>query len=280
MDWFRFYNDARSDNKLKLLTDSEFRVWVNLLCLASEQTEQARGTIDGTDRFVLAAEVAHADETLLVETLAKLVKLRMISDDHDVIRFAKWDKRQFASDSSTSRVQKHRDKLRNGEATESNDDETLQEQHATPPDTETDTDTKTENQGEKPNTRPPASASDYSSEFLAFWAAYPRHIEKPKAWKAWNARLKERIAAEDMTRAASHYAQICTAHQTEGRFIKHPATFLGKDKPFEDYLLTPTAEDLQPRAAPMRPLAPNSNRDVIAGFLAKVTQPKEAPHDP
>ena len=94
MDWFRFYNDARSDNKLKLLTDSEFRVWVNLLCLASEQTEQARGTIDGTDRFVLAAEVAHADETLLVETLAKLVKLRMISDDHDVIRFAKWDKRQ------------------------------------------------------------------------------------------------------------------------------------------------------------------------------------------
>lgn len=94
MEWFRFYNDVRSDNKLKTLSDSEFRVWVNLLCLTSAQSEDDRGTIPADDRFVLAAEVAHADEALLEATLAKLERLRIVAVEEEVIHFLKWDAKQ------------------------------------------------------------------------------------------------------------------------------------------------------------------------------------------
>ena len=34
--WFRMYSEARVDAKLRSLSADEFRVWFNLLCLASE----------------------------------------------------------------------------------------------------------------------------------------------------------------------------------------------------------------------------------------------------
>jgi hypothetical protein len=37
--------------------------------------------------------------------------------------------------------------------------------------------------------------------------------------------------------AAVHaYAAACTADGRESRFIKHPATFLGPNKPYEDFI--------------------------------------------
>ena len=138
MEWFRFYNDVRSDNKIKTLADSEFRVWVNLLCLASDQPDGARGCVSIEDRFVVAAEVANADEALLDATLVKLTRLHIVSIEDDAVHFLKWDKRQFASDNSTSRVQKHREKNSKQESHVTfdrvNTNETFQEQLVTPPD--------------------------------------------------------------------------------------------------------------------------------------------------
>lgn len=90
---------------------------------------------------------------------------------------------------------------------------------------------------------PKRAASDtYTEEFEAFWAIYPRHIEKRKAFGVWKTRLKEGVPDATLIAAAEHYAQECRQLQTEERFVKHPGTFLGPAKPFEDYL--------QPRAAP------------------------------
>jgi hypothetical protein len=36
MKWFRFYNEARRDPKIVQLSDWQFRVWVEILCVASE----------------------------------------------------------------------------------------------------------------------------------------------------------------------------------------------------------------------------------------------------
>lgn len=130
-------------------------------------------------------------------------------------------------------------------------------------------DQETENQGEKIKPMASAGASDYSPDFVAFWAAYPRHIEKAKAWKAWQTRIREGNAPDDIILAARHYAQICVAHQTELRFIKHPATFLSKDQPFRDYIQTPTVNDLKPRAAPNSPAPDNDNRSVIERFRSR-----------
>lgn len=54
--WFRMYSEARVDAKLRSLSADEFRVWFNLLCLASE-TGDGRGTVDMSDPFTLSLNV-------------------------------------------------------------------------------------------------------------------------------------------------------------------------------------------------------------------------------
>lgn len=82
----------------------------------------------------------------------------------------------------------------------------------------------------------------YTAEFEKFWSLYPRKVEKRAAFKAWQARLREGISSETLICAAGYYAEYCTANRLEERYIKHPATFLGPSRPFEDYL--------KPRAEP------------------------------
>ncbi len=158
MEWFRMYHDARKDKKLQSLTDSQFRVWFDLLCMASEQSENFRGRVPFRNTSVLALEVAHGDETLLEQTLAKLVSLDILQQKKSQLIFVHWSKRQFASDSSAARVKKHREKKSdpakpdaptvaepgcNGDVTlqsrYGNGDVTLVKQDVTPPDTDTDT---------------------------------------------------------------------------------------------------------------------------------------------
>lgn len=150
MDWFRMYHDARKDKKLQALTDSEFRVWFGLLCMASEQPEGSRGHVPFRNPAVLALEVSHGDEDLLRQTLHRLKSLEIIQQKKTQIIFLHWNSRQFASDSSTSRVKKYRAKnkkapnadgdtvvidLRNGDVTlperDGNDTVTLLKQHVT-----------------------------------------------------------------------------------------------------------------------------------------------------
>lgn len=99
--WFRLYAEARTDAKLRTLTDAQFRVWFNLLCYASEQEE--RGTIPPTDAFLLAVEVASGDEELLAETLHRLAALRMISTTlaEGAVTFSKFTERQYDKPSDT-----------------------------------------------------------------------------------------------------------------------------------------------------------------------------------
>lgn len=112
MDWFRMYSEARNDKKLAFLSDSEFRVWFNLLCYCSEQSE--RGSIDFSDPELLAIEVCNGEIELLTITINKLKRLRMLVEESETISFVNWAERQYdkPSDAPASvreRVQKHRD---------------------------------------------------------------------------------------------------------------------------------------------------------------------------
>lgn len=267
MEWFRLYSDVRSDNKLKTLTDSEFRVWVNLLCVASEQPDSDRGTIPADDLFVLAAEVAGTDETLLGETLAKLIRLRIVSMDDGIIHFLKWDKRQFASDNSTIRVQKHRAKKVQQASTVAfaprNTHETFPKQDVTPSDTDTDTETDTEN---KQQTHPTSAdaAEVYSPDFEQFWTLYPRKLEKRAAYKAWRARIKAGVPPASLIAAAEHYAAHCAASGKPPEYVKHAKTFLGPSGSYEDWV-EGAPEAVQERASPGRA---TSVADQNAALLA------------
>lgn len=111
MNWFRLYHEARNDAKLRTLSDAQFRVWFNLLCLASEQRE--RGTIQDYDKDLLSIEVAGGDGDLLQGALRQLQRLRIIHDDGTAIVFCNFMDRQYdkPSDRPTAvkeRVTKHR----------------------------------------------------------------------------------------------------------------------------------------------------------------------------
>lgn len=82
--------------------------------------------------------------------------------------------------------------------------------------------------------------SIYTPGFTSFWFPYPRKIEKRGAFACWNIRLKEGIAEEDLIRASVNYRDYCTRNHKEQEHIKYPATFLSRDRPFEDYLTSPT----------------------------------------
>ena len=73
-------------------------------------------------------------------------------------------------------------------------------------------------------------------EFEDFWAVYPRSIKKQSALRAWRSRIKDGHSAADMTTAARCYADHCRRNHTEPRFIQHPATFIGVDVPYVEWL--------------------------------------------
>lgn len=148
MQWLRLYSEARTDNKLRTLTDAQHRVWFNLLCFAGEQA--TRGEIQERDQFMLAIECASGDEGLLVETLGILLRLRIIEYQEDgSFRFSAWESRQYDKPSdrpeaTAERKRRSREKAES-HAPPSNKDDVSRDVtpgHALYTDTDTDTDTE------------------------------------------------------------------------------------------------------------------------------------------
>lgn len=125
MPWFRFYGgDVLGDPKLAMLTDAQFRVWVNLLCLASTQSE--RGMIVGMGDKLLAAMVARGNQELVRETLHELEDLCIIATQGEAdareIVFINFVSRQYDKPSDqpervAARVAASRERKRNAPVT-------------------------------------------------------------------------------------------------------------------------------------------------------------------
>jgi len=97
MKWFKLHTEARNDAKLRSLSDSQHRVWFNLLCFAAEQ--EKRGTINDWQDSLLAVEVANGNVEILKGTLQVLVRLRIIACSEKAIIFINFDKRQYSKPS-------------------------------------------------------------------------------------------------------------------------------------------------------------------------------------
>ena len=108
---------------------------------------------------------------------------------------------------------------------------------------------------EKEKYKKEKNQSVFDLHFEKFWTAYPRKVEKRRAYRCYKNRITEclagGLATEDLVRdlanAAANYAEGCRRQDTQLRYIKHPATFLGPDKPYLDWLYPPAA---QPGAPP------------------------------
>jgi hypothetical protein len=116
--WFRFYADAMRNPKVLKLSDKDFRLWIRLLSIASEN--EGRIPPDDELKLVLSARLDYVKGGL-----KRLLKAGLIDPLKSGYEPHNWQKFQYKSDTSTERVQKHR-RFRNVSET--------------PPDTETDTD--------------------------------------------------------------------------------------------------------------------------------------------
>lgn len=80
-----------------------------------------------------------------------------------------------------------------------------------------------------------AQAPDARAEgFDEAWAVYPRKIGREAARRKYAATLRKGASAADLLTAARNYASACAG--TDTRFVKHGATFFGRDEPWRDYL--------------------------------------------
>lgn len=103
MTWFRFYVEALHDPKVQRLAPADFKLWVNLLCLAK--------IANGAGRLPDDVQMAYAVRyrpTRLRTALERLAGAGLVHEDCHGWRIHGWEKRQFESDSSTARVKRHR----------------------------------------------------------------------------------------------------------------------------------------------------------------------------
>jgi uncharacterized protein YdaU (DUF1376 family) len=100
--------------------------------------------------------------------------------------------------------------------------------------------TKEEDQEQKALVPSGDDTSDYSAEFESFWAEYPKREggnSKKGAFKAWKARLRNGVKADELILSAKRYAAQMTAKGSVGTsFVKQAATFLGPDEHWREAL--------------------------------------------
>jgi len=131
MQWFRMWTDAIDDEKLKLLAFEDRWHFVALLCL------KRSGLLDEPPSDLRTQKICvkmGLDRLELETAMKRLVTVGLINDAFQPL---KWKKRQFESDSSTSRVRAFRKRHRNGMGT-------FQQR---PQITDTDTDTEKNKRG-------------------------------------------------------------------------------------------------------------------------------------
>lgn len=132
--WFRAYADTHRNPKIAKLTDRQFRLWHNLLCVAAEND----GLIPPADELksILKVRLDH-----LLTGVEGLIKGGLIDRLEGGYAPRNWDERQYKSDTSTGRVHKFRAKRNVSE---------------TAPDTEADA--ETEKKKEEGGGKPPSHA--------------------------------------------------------------------------------------------------------------------------
>jgi hypothetical protein len=188
--WFRFHAAALDNPKIQKLKPDLFKAWVNMLCVAAKRG----GTIPPVDDLAFLLRV---DEDRAEAIVAELVERRLLEQTDDGYRPHDWSQHQYESDTSTGRVQRYRERQRNGDCNVSS---AVSE---TPPDTDTDTDTDTETERTSPpSTEPRAQESEGGRgiDFEEFQKGFPHHdgIAWHPAMQVWvGLNLSDQRAALD-----------------------------------------------------------------------------------
>ena len=180
MRWFRLYDEVLDDPKVQQLSPPLFKIWINLLCLASRHG----GAFPSIQHVAFALRLSESETEIAFHELKERGLI-------DVSRSGRkphgWEKRQYKSDTSTERVKRFRKRS-----------ETVT---VTPPEAETEADTERKiipplSPPSKRGTRGTRLASDWkpSSElnqdqfelarFRDYWIAQPGQKGVKTDWDA------------------------------------------------------------------------------------------------
>lgn len=99
--WFRVYAEFATDPKVQMMSESDQRRLLMLMCL------RCNGDVTLQDSEVAFQLRITVDEYSMSKLM--FIDKGFIDTSNNIIN---WDKRQFISDSSTSRVAKHREKMK------------------------------------------------------------------------------------------------------------------------------------------------------------------------
>ena len=146
MDWFRMYSEFASDPKVQSMSEAMQRRLMMLLCLRCSNTLV---TLQD-DEIAFALRISEED---LAQTKVLFIKKSFINDAWEILQ---WDKRQFVSDSSATRVARHRAAKKEAEEAAKNTAENECNVTVTP---QNRTDTDTEQIQNKKNIPPQAANS-------------------------------------------------------------------------------------------------------------------------
>jgi hypothetical protein len=103
MKWCRLYSEFATDPKMQTLGEVHQRRFIMLMCL---QSGNGIETFPETGRDEMIAFWMRISRAEVLETKAIFLRLRFINEDWTI---RNWEKRQYASDSSTERVRKYRE---------------------------------------------------------------------------------------------------------------------------------------------------------------------------
>jgi hypothetical protein len=99
------YDDAINDPKLLKLSDRLHRVWVGLLCVASKNDGRLPAMED-------CALMLRLQPERMAEALVSLVGAGLLDRDETGLSPHRWNERQYKSDSSAERMDRHRKRKR------------------------------------------------------------------------------------------------------------------------------------------------------------------------
>ncbi|MDX8384086.1 MAG: hypothetical protein R8M45_08390 [Ghiorsea sp.] len=181
--WFRMYAEFATDPKVQMLSEVMQRRYIMLLCL------RCNGDVTlHDDEAAFQLRISNEDMDATKQCLME----RGLIDEN--LNPAKWDKRQFTSDSSVARVQKHREAKKTAKKQPCN-------VTVTPPETDTETDTDTEYKKSKPKKRAKISYSSFPTlpkkEILDDWLQVRKTKRLTMTQTAVNAIGKELHKAVD-----------------------------------------------------------------------------------
>lgn len=219
--WLRLYADAMRNPKVMRLADKDFRLWVKLLCVASEN----EGAIPALDdlKLVLSMRLDH-----LSTGLDRLISGRLIDALDDGYAPHGWAKFQYKSDTSTDRVTKFRAK---GNVS------------VTPPEAETEAEAERVSDANASSPQPMAGAVfEYPESFELFGKTFPNRVGKRSAFKAWQAARKRlgggiQATARLQTAVEAYAASVTHAPPDHSSHRLNPATWLNGgryDDPIEE----------------------------------------------